>query len=329
VAIWLASAAALGVGICSAAIAAVPDGPRLAFIRSGEPLPGDELLTTDPSGDRWSRLFRIPQATGFFGGLSWSGDGSKLALTTTKPDFDAPPVSYVSTIPAGGGRPKAVRGSRDGGSPVFSPDGRTIAFARLRRGGHWEGARAFAGVSIWLVDADGGRSAQLTPWRRGIGLVPASFSPDGTALAAVRTVPGRSPAIVSISLEDGSQTSLVRNGIDPMHSPNGSTIVFVRPTKTGSDVFVAAADGSAQKQLTFSPNRQEADPTWDPSGERLAFTQLPAKRHWPAREGIGSAIVEVNADGTCKRKLLFTYGISYTDPAWRPGPGRGVGRIEC
>lgn len=319
------------------------EGPRLAVLRDGEPLPGEEMLNTDPSGNRWLTLFRTPNASGTIGGLSWAGDGSRIAFgaTPTGKTFDDFPPPWIYTVGAESGRVRTVPGTKNGGAPVFSPDGKTIAFARLRYREQVD-RPIYASISIWLADARGGGSRQLTPWRNRLFLIPSSFSPDGTSLAAERLVlPAEEPRIVSVPIDGGPATPLVKDGAEPEYSPDGTAIAFVRSRVTdrftrlgrnpvlGGDLFVASADGSRITRLTFTPNRREASPTWDPSGQRLAYTQFPAKPTWKAQEGVGSAIVEVNADGTCRHRLLFTYGISYSEPAWQPGPGREAGRIAC
>ncbi len=132
---------------------------------------------------------------------------------------------------------------------------------------------------------------------------------------------------------------IVRNGFEPAYSPDGSELAFVRLKNRGrlrkliplygGDLFVSASDGSNVRRLTYTPGKREASPSWDPSGQRLAFTQFPSKRTLEAFAGIGSAILEINQDGTCRHRLLFTYGLSYTGAEWQPGPGRGAGRIAC
>jgi Tol biopolymer transport system component len=323
---------------------ATPAGPRLAFIRGGDPLPGDELLATDPSGERWSRLWRTPHSSGFFSDLTWAGDGSRIALSVTPTDFDVLPLPYIGAIPAGGGKPVEVRGTKGGLLPVFSPDGRTLAFARIRiraRKGERGGVTIVG--ALWLADANGGGSRLLTPWRRDVALFPVSFTPDGTGLVTVRQRIGERPEVVTLSLTGGPPIVLPVRGSEFAVSPDGSKIAFVRLKKVGSsrsfapfpipvwggDLFVTSLDGSPPRRLTFSPGRRESEPDWDPSGERLAYVQHPAKRTVQALNGEGTAIVEINADGSCRHKLLFTYGLSYREPAWQPGPGRGAGRIEC
>lgn len=221
--------------------------------------------------------------------------------------------------------------------PTFSPDGR-FAFLRLRFRRE-NGRGPYLSTSIWLADPKEGKSRQLRPWRHDRHFIPSSFSPDGASLLATRVDEREgSPEIVSVPIGKGRPALIVKDGAEPTYSPDGSMIAFVRQTRRssldgryapGADLYVAAADGSAIRRLTFNPARREASPSWDPSGQRLAYAQLPAKPTWEAQEGIGSAIVEINADGTCRHRLLFTYGISYSEPAWQPGPRREVGRIAC
>jgi Tol biopolymer transport system component len=143
-----------------------------------------------------------------------------------------------------------------------------------------------------------------------------------------------------VPLAGGRPATIVARGAEPAFSPDGTEVAFVRFTRRkpppgwrfpvyGGDLFVAAADGSSIRRLTHSPARREEAPSWDPSGARLAYTQYPAKLHMKALLGDGSSVMEINADGTCRHRILFTYGLSYRAAAWQPGPGRGAGRIEC
>lgn len=316
----------------SAAAKPPPEGPRLAYTREGLPLSGEQLLSSDQTGETWEKLVGAPEALGVFEGLTWSPDGTRLAFS----DYVGEGVFAIS---AGGGWPKAIRGTEQGFAPVFSPDGKTLAFARWSDRRNPNGSLA-SSASIWLVAAHGGRARQLTPWKDEI-LVPYSFSPDGTGLAVERVRNKRESEVLFVPLAGGSPSVIVRDGTEPTYSPDGSSLVVVRHTfrhevagpigyTSGGDLFVVASDGSGVRRLTFTPARLEESPDWDPSGERLVYTQFPHERAAEEEGALApSSVVEINADGTCRRRLLFTYGLSYREATWRPGAGRGLGRIQC
>lgn len=71
-------------------------------------------------------------------------------------------------------------------------------------------------------------------------------------------------------------------------------------------------------------------PSWDPSGERLAFVRYRPGHAELDEIGIGSALMQVNADGSCPSAVLGpSRGIGLYGAAWQPGPGREAGRIAC
>jgi Tol biopolymer transport system component len=88
-------------------------------------------------------------------------------------------------------------------------------------------------------------------------------------------------------------------------------------------------DGSASRRLTDTAKEIEVAPSWDPSGSRLAFIQLGNPFTNAGFLDIGSAVMEVNADGTCPTKILAARHTIYFGAAWRPGPGRAAGQITC
>jgi Tol biopolymer transport system component len=314
-------------------------GPRLAYARDGRFLSGEELLATDLLATRSLLLYRHPAAHSTFRHLSWSPDGSRIAFASHGFGLG----ERIYTVSGEGGGPEEVAGTQLGFAPVFSPDGGTIAFARSLFDERSDGT-AYWSTSIWLVDSRGGQSRRLTPWRDGLILTPSSFSPDGAILLAesakdeVKSLPG----IVSVPTAGGSISPVIEEGVEPAYSPNGRVIAFIRPRWTdrvtpldrspvlGGDLFTARADGSRPIRLTFTLSRREAHPSWDPSGERLAFAQLSARpTNVAQKRGTGSSIVQMNSDGSCKGRILFARGISYREPAWQPGPGREAGPIVC
>jgi Tol biopolymer transport system component len=319
---------ALCLGAGEPAVAAEwPPGPRLTYIREGAPIAGEQVISAEPSGERWFRVATIWSLIGI-DRPAYSPDGSKLAIG----GFFMPSILITSAEHV---EPRPLAGSAEGFAPVFSPDGQTIAFTRLRFE-RAEGEKpAFVGASIWLLPASGGKARQLTPWRNREVMVPASFSPDGATLVAERGRADDDPEVVLQPVGGGRASRIAKNATDPAFSPDGTEIAVVRSVRRpaadrdsgqppGSDLFVLDTRGRVLRRLTRTPGRAEEDPSWDPSGERLAFTQLPAKEL-----AIGSSITEINADGSCRRKIVFTLGLSYSSPVWQTGPGREAGRIEC
>ncbi len=70
---------------------------------------------------------------------------------------------------------------------------------------------------------------------------------------------------------DGSNLTLVTNGIDPAWSPDGKRIAFARWGGPYPGLYVANADGS-QEQLVYGAPRLRS-PKWSPDGKFIAFTQ--------------------------------------------------------
>lgn len=315
-----------------AAAAEWPPGPRLFYFREGPPVYGPQVISAEPGGERW---FRVAEVESLLLGperLSFSPDGSTLAIGGIF-------VFSILITSAKHVEPRPLPGSDGGVGPVFSPDGETIAFSRILVRRATEKRRRFIGASVWMLPAGGGRARQLTPWRNGELAIPSSFSPDGTSLAVERVAGGKKEVVLQ-PVDGGRPRRLAKDAIDASFSPDGSKIAiakYVRRPGSGdgrdrvskTDLFVLDIHGRTLQRLTRTPERSEEGPSWDPSGERLAFTQRPAREGNLLNQGVGSSIAEINADGTCRRKVAFTLGLSFHDPVWQPGPGREAGRIEC
>ncbi len=329
-------------GAPTAAVAQSPDGPRLAFIRHGANILKLEVATIGLRGESLARLFKTSgKRLSILGGLTFSGDGSKLAFGYGALLGDKERREGIYMVSPAGGRPRFVAGTKEGIQPVLSPDGETLAFARVRVVLGKGGKVRFLGSSVWFVDADGGQPRRVTSWRHGRVMVPSSFSPDGTILAlSRRDLKGGRQAVMGMRLADHS-TYLIAKGLqEAVFSPDGTQLAAlqIRPrrdvrrrrrTLFGSDLFVLRADGTAWRQLTFDQTALKGKPSWDPSGERLLYVRFPAKLTLAAAFGFGSSVVEINADGTCRRRLIFEPEASYLAAAWQPGPGREAGRISC
>lgn len=175
-------------GAPSASAAQSADGPRLAFIRHGTNILKLEVATIGLRGEALTRLFKTSgNRLSILGGLTFSADGSKLAFGYGAFLGDEERTEGIYMVSPAGGRPRFVAGTKEGIQPVLSPDGETLAFARVRVVLGKGGKVRFLGSSVWFVDANGGQPRRVTPWRHGLLIAPSSFSPDGTILALSRS----------------------------------------------------------------------------------------------------------------------------------------------
>ena len=179
--------------------------------------------------------------------------------------------------------------------PLWSPDGRTIAFESPRDGNG----------EIYVVNADGSGQRNLTrnPAR---DFAPA-WSPDGRRIAFVRDRGGGSthrPEVYVMNADGSRQSRLVRRGRQPLWSPDGRRLAFTRGQGGGS-VYVVNIDGSEERNLTRGSVRDFA---WSTDGQQIAFDS--------ARDG-NSEIYVVNSDGGGLRRLTHNSGPDFA-PAWSP-----------
>lgn len=319
-------------------------GPRLTFVRAGERNP--QLVSSDPAGGNQTVLVPVTGSHSLPFPLSppsWSADGSRVAFPAF-PDQDVFRIdAYVAA--ADGSDVTEVPGTRDAFSAVLSPDGQTLAFTRQRQREANRPGRGrvtvFRSISVWLVSVAGGPPRQLTPWRNRLFQYPSSFSPDGATLALTKES-GAQHLAVALDLTGGGATVLARNAGEPVFSPDGSRLALVatgkpktirnaegKTTYTPTELAVANADGSGLRRLTSTPGALELLPSWDPSGQRLAYTQIKATGGLAALLGIGDSIMEINADGSCRTKILSDPKTSFYGATWQPGPGREAGPISC
>jgi Tol biopolymer transport system component len=348
----------LSLGLATGNAQAAEAGPQLAFLRWGGRPPVLEVQTSDGGGGTAERLVGggvhgQPPIPHPFSPISWSGDGSLVAFggLTGKVSL-GPGGGKIFVVPADGGKPRPVSGTVGGQFPVFAPDGRSLAFVRVRgNNSSWSTSggkhgQTFARTSIWLAQIDGGPPQMLTPWRKQAREWPSSFSPDGATLAITQQPDGvRSSRTVALAMNGGGRSVIAEDAAQAVFSPDGSRVAMLRIGARGyrhdskggrgaagiestSDLIVANNDGSDLTQLTRTRAIEES-PSWDPSGRRLAFVRLARPLTERAVFGLGDTVMEVNADGTCPTKVLSAPGVAFLSPVWQPGPGREAGPIAC
>ena len=101
-----------------------------------------------------------------------SPDGKWVAYTVSTPDLDANRgASNIWMVPTAGGSSQQLTQSGHDSSPVWSPDGKTIAFLSSRSGDS----------QVYLLPMDGGEAKPLTHLSTGADIV--KWSPDGKTIA--------------------------------------------------------------------------------------------------------------------------------------------------
>jgi len=339
---------------CGVAIARAeaPAGPRLAAI-SFHPYPnaGSELSSLAPDGSDPFRIAGGSEAGGpspILGARpSWSADGSRVAFLGAGGDVV---LSAAFTVVADGSDPKVVPLSRRlsiWGDPVIAPDGRSVAVMRiepvgkpfkrlLRRDRGSDGPRAR--TAIWLLGADDSGMRPLTPWSRGTLLEPSSFSPDGSRLAATEwRGEGATGRAISIDLATRRAKVLARNAAEPVYATDGSVAMVrhrheekwrLEELAIGSSTLLVLPAGGGRPRPLVRVRGGLRWPSWDPSGQRIAFTRLRRASRKSPIPGPNS-IAEINADGTCLTTVAKLTRGFFAGSAWQPGPGREAGRIAC
>ena len=106
-----------------------------------------------------------------------SPDGKWVAYTVATPDMDANRnVTNIWLVSTAGGAPTQLTQSGHDSSPVWSPDGSTIAFLSSRSGE----------AQVYLLSLEGGEAQRLTKLSTGAGLV--KWSPGGKTIAFTSSV---------------------------------------------------------------------------------------------------------------------------------------------
>jgi Tol biopolymer transport system component len=207
-----------------------------------------------------------------------SPDGERVAYTWAGPKNDNWDV-YVKAIGPGTKPLRLTEHMASDWGPVWSPDGKQIAFVRELE----------TGAAIYTVPSSGGQERQLvdvagsvrspTDW----SLIPfLSWSPDGEWLALAEKPSEDKPArIVRLSLATLEKTPLTFPPADslgdlyPEISPDGRQIAFVRAASRiwgFHDVWVQPLSGPRARQLTFAKYTHCSGLTWTADSAELVFT---------------------------------------------------------
>jgi Tol biopolymer transport system component len=180
-------------------------------------------------------------------------------------------VSHIYLMHVGaGGRGSGLRrltgDPQAENNPVWSPDGRQIAYTR-----------DLGGSGIYVINADGTGERRLSPVP-GMDTTP-DWSPDGKQIVCTRLLsppePGAPPPLTEIRVmnADGSGSHVIlrptRFSIEPRWSVRGQIVFASLMHGSQLEIYRMNADGTGLVQLTFTGI--SSDPRWSPDGTRISF----------------------------------------------------------
>jgi Tol biopolymer transport system component len=226
-------------------------------------------------------------------GLTYSGRSGRLAFAVLGSNVD-----IYSLLPNGQDTKRLTSAKAFDACPAWSRDGGTIAYCSDATGSY----------EIWTMRPDGSGKHRETNLNSNATFP--DLSPDGRTIVfsdCAKTcrlmVVDRATGKASVLIDDPAA-----DDTDPVWSPNGTSIAFMRARPggalAGAQVFIARADGSAVRQLTKDRlPKGPFGPDWHPKGTLLAYTG-------------GADIWTVDLKGR-SRRLMRTKAAEYA-PSWSP-----------
>ena len=183
--------------------------------------------------------------------------------------------------------------------PTWSPDGKTLSFARHESGG----------LQVYqYVFEPGNRDSLRRLTKRDAPEYHAAFTPDGKRLLiVVITLSGTQGNLdIAVIDKDGGDTKTIMgdtNGLShqdwPAISPDGKRFAFSSTHEGNQEIYTATIEGKDVVRVTQSPGH-DAHPCWTPDGGSLIFST----DRWSGLE-----LARCKADGTRLVRLTTSHGL--------------------
>ena len=273
-------------GVARTKLAFVSDRNRERLIGTTENREVKEIYISDYDGANQQRITISRQLNL---NPAWSADGRALAYTQHQPT----PQILLSFVYQGILQ-KPTRPPDSYFTPVFSPDGKRIAFASNRDGNN----------EIYVMNVDGSGLRRLTN-HPAYEVAPA-WNPAGTQIAFTSDRAGQ-PQIYLMNADGSDVRRLTMESYADRATWSPAPyneIAFTARTPAGFDIKAHDLATGQTRQLTFGEGSNES-PTYSPNGRHIAFTSTRAGR---------VQVFTMTRDGRDVRQITRD-GVNQT-PAW-------------
>ncbi len=218
---------------------------------------------------------------------AWSPTGQKIVYQTDNGEVNSSQGYRPTHIAVYNTTDKTIKRLTGGNSfdflPVWSPDGKWIAFLSDKAGG--------AEYNIWKVAADGGTAILIHPDFNDLtvyGMIDdrspktLSWSKDGKNIAFARLAksnPRLIYSIYSIPSDGGSRTTIISSqwsDFCPAYSPDGSTLAFISDRSGIYEIWTMNLQTKKLRQITGSTGKWVYENLgkieWSASGNKILYT---------------------------------------------------------
>lgn len=307
-----------------------PDGKRIAWLRVREDETGIFVSAAQPGDFHRSIASVSPNRIEAVGRhLDWSPDGTYVAAADRASEDE--PFRIVTVEVATGQKKQLTTpppGSVGDSNPIYSPDGKYIAFIRGVSSGvddifiqpldggptqrvtndhryiislSWSAdskmvyfsSNRSGGHYLWRVPITGGTPERLT-WV-GENVSDATVSRDGRYLAYSKFYQDTNIWALDVDTLARRRFIVSTQYDSSAHwSLDGSVITF-RSSRSGTqEIWAADADGNHQRQVTHMGNTLSGSPKISPDGKRIAFDSRPEGQ---------PEIFAINVDGSSLTRI--------------------------
>ncbi len=172
-------------------------------------------------------------------------------------------------------------------SPVWSPNGRQVAYVSFEKGNS----------AIYVQTISTGHRKSVSSGR-GINSSPA-WSPDGSKLAMTLSKDGN-PEIYIKNLRTNQLTRITNNraiDTEACFSPDGGTLVFTSDRGGSPQIYQVPVSGGTAQRLTFSAGKYNAGASFSPDGKMLTMVHRGNAGYQIAVMDMGSHQLDILTNG--------------------------------